>query len=204
MLPKAKALYGLRRWSAGDGHSTPKRTVNWIHAERSRESAVVRMAQMALPGGLAELDFLGRGRLEYEWTPRQPPQIKGYKTFCSSLVRLSLCLHGLGWCLELGPWRASKRSLLSTFCLGMKGVSVVFFPFCCTSFKCPLLIAWELGLSKCIKMHIQFAAGVCLWNISRGDLCGKMSIDGLHWRRRLGFSEPNPWACEGACNRILR
>lgn len=161
------------------------------------------MVQMALPGRVTVQDFFGRGRLEYEWIPRQPFQIKGYKIFCSSLARLSICLYRLGWCLELGPWKASKRSLLSMFYLGIKGICMVFFPFCHLSFKCPLLIAWQLGLVNCAKIPIHLAAGIGLRNIGTGDQCRKMSFDGPHWRRKLGFCRPNTWTCEWACNVTL-
>lgn len=153
-------------------------------------------------GGQSHSKTSWEGKTWIWMNPQAATPNQGYTILCSSLVRLTLCLHVSGWCLELGLWRGSMSSLISMFYLE-KDISVIFFPLCHLCFKCPLLIAWELGLTKCMKMHIQFKAGVCLWNMTRTYWCGKISFDGLHWRRKLGFSWPNPWACEGVCNRIL-
>lgn len=154
-------------------------------------------------GELRSETSLGGEDLNMNESPGSHPKSRAIKSF---VLPKSGSLSLPAWArLVLRAWPLeSKQEKLAFYILPwMKSISMVFHPFCHLSFKCPLLIAWELGLTKCIKMHIQFAAGVSLWNIIRGDQCGKMSFDGPRWRIKLGFSEPNPWAYERAYNIIL-
>lgn len=108
---------------------------------------------------------LGGEDLNMNESPGSHPESRAIKSF---VLPKSGSLSLPAWArLVLRAWPLeSKQEKLAFYILPwMKSISMVFLPFCHLSFKCPLLIAWELGLTKCIKMHIQFAAGVSLWNI---------------------------------------